>query len=632
MGAHIPSSYDLYLFNEGNHHHSYQMLGAHPFEQNEVKGVRFAVWAPHALEVRVVGDFNSWRGHNHVMNKANAAGVWSLWVPGLQAGQLYKYEICKIDGDIVLKSDPFAFFSEVRSGTASVIQPLAGYQWQDKRWRQDKTAESSYSKPMLIYEVHLGTWKRKSNGEFYTYRELAHELVDYVVEMGYTHVELLPLAEHPLDRSWGYQITGYYSVSSRYGNPHDFMYFVDSCHQKGIGVILDWVPGHFCKDAHGLREFDGAHLFEYSDSGRAEKYEWGSLGFDLNKPEVISFLISNAVFWLDVYHIDGLRVDAVSSLLYLDYTKDYWDPNRRRENLEAVEFLQKLNCAVFKYFPEALMIAEESTAWPLVSAPTYLGGLGFNYKWNMGWMNDTLRYMQLDPNERKHQNGLLTFSFHYAFSENYVLAFSHDEVVYGKKSLLNKMPGEYWEKFANLRVLFGYMMTHPGKKLLFMGGEYGQFDEWKDDAQLDWDMLEYEMHRKFCHFVCRLNHFYRREKAFWELDHDQSGFQWLDPHDAGQSVITYMRKGKHPDDLLLTICNFSRVDFLEYRIGLSRPGIYFEAFNSDLKEYGGSGRSNLVELETTKYRWHNQPFSISIALPALAFIVLKPSDSLVNKR
>ncbi|SCW28461.1 1,4-alpha-glucan branching enzyme [Paenibacillus tianmuensis] len=624
----IPGPEDLYLFHEGNLFRSYRMLGAHLAESEGKRGVRFVVWAPHAREVRVVGDFNCWDGSGHAMQKVSTWGVWSLFVPDVREGEYYKYEIITSAGTLLYKADPYAFWSELKPGTASRICSLDGYEWTDQEWQARKASQSVYRSPLNIYEVHLGTWKKKPDGAYYSYRELASELVDYVKEMGYTHIELLPLAEHPYDRSWGYQATGYYSVTSRFGTPKDFMYFVDCCHRAGIGVIMDWVPGHFVKDEHGLRQFDGQPLYEHSDPALAEKPEWGTLAFDFSKPEVVSFLISNALFWIDMYHIDGLRVDAVASLLYLNFgqPRGQWIKNvdGGDENLEAISFLKKMNRTVFASYPDALMMAEDSTAWPLVTAPVDAGGLGFNYKWNMGWMNDMLKYMETDPYFRPGSHGLLTFSFMYAFSENYVLPLSHDEVVHGKKSLLNKMPGDYWRKFANLRLLFGYMMGHPGKKLLFMGGEFGQFDEWKDLEDLDWEMLGYDSHRSMHRYVRDLNQLYLREPALWELDHQPEGFAWIDPHDQRQSVTTFMRCSSNPEDVLVIVCNFTPVYHAKYRIGVPFAGEYVELFNSDAGEYGGSGKLNGGRLRTEDVPWHDRQDSLHISLPPLAAVIFKP--------
>lgn len=628
-----PSEVDIYLFHEGCHYRSYQFLGSHLVQQDGVEGAHFALWAPRAAEVCVVGDFNNWQGYQHRMQRFGDSGIWTIFIPGIKEDDLYKYEIHTPQGEVLLKADPFAFFSELRPNTASKVCQLSKYQWQDADY-QKRRQKTFYNSPMLIYEVHLGSWKR-AEGHFLTFRELAQQLISYVVEMGYTHIELLPIFEHPLDASWGYQVTGYFSVTSRYGTPQDFMYFVDCCHQSGIGVILDWVPAHFCKDSHGLRMFDGSPLFEPEHWLKAENCQWGTTNFDFGKPEVISFLISNALFWLDIYHIDGLRVDAVAFMLYLDYGKSagQWMPNQYggRENLEAVAFMKKLNEAAFQQFPGALIIAEESTTWPSVTKPTYLGGLGYNYKWNMGWMNDLLHYMEMDPVHRKWHHNQLTFSFMYTYSENYILPLSHDEVVHGKRSLLNKMPGDYWQKFANLRLLYGYMIAHPGKKLLFMGSEFGQFTEWNSQQSLDWHLLEYDMHQRLHEFVKTLNHFYLSEPALWQLDHHDTGFQWIDPHDYSQSIITFIRQAWDQEDFIIIVCNFTPVVRNQYRIGVPCMGEYFEIFNSDLVVYGGSGQSNQL-IKAEEKAWHNQPFSLEIKIPPLSVIFLKASDKKFTKK
>lgn len=621
------TKYEHMAFHQGSQYRSYDLLGAHI----NSTGVQFTTWAPNAKAVRVVGDFNQWCPESHQMEKVTENGIWTIFITGLKAGEMYKYEIEGRNGELFQKSDPYAFYSEQRPNTASIITSLSNYQWGDTHWRQQKKEINVYEEPLLIYEVHLGSWKKKADGSFYTYRDLADELISYVSDMGYTHIEILPIAEHPYDGSWGYQLTGYYSVTSRYGTPEDFMYFVDQCHQKGIGVILDWVPCHFCKDDHGLRLFDGEPVYEYEDSIKAEKKEWGTLSFDFGRPEVVSFLISNAIFWLEKYHIDGLRVDAVSSMLYFNHGKSEAEPRiinefGGNENLDAIEFLRQLNEAVFAYYPETLMMAEEATAWPNVSRPRYVGGLGFNYKWNMGWMNDMLKYMELDPIHRKYHHQLITFSFFYAFSENFILPLSHDEVVHGKKSLLDKMPGDYWQKFANLRVLFGYMLAHPGKKLLFMGGELGQFDEWKDDADLDWELLDFEMHRKMQNYVKHLNKFYRQETALWQLDHQEAGFQWIDPNNFEQSIVSFIRKGKKEDDQLIILCNFTPVVYEDYKIGVPFFAEYIEIFNSDSADFGGSGQVNPRGLFSMNENWHNQPYSISIKVPPLSFVVFRPKN------
>ncbi|MFJ8259742.1 1,4-alpha-glucan branching protein GlgB [Peribacillus asahii] len=616
---------DLYLFHEGTLYESYKLLGAHFVKKANQEGVRFTVWAPHARGVSVVGDFNHWNGEKHQMERIERSGIWVLFVPDLKEGQLYKYEIHTPSNHIILKADPYAFYSELRPKTASVIKRLDTYNWQDSKWMVHRKKADVYHKPMSIYEVHIGTWKQKETGEFYTYRELADELIEYVVDNGFTHIELMPVMEHPYDKSWGYQLTGYYSLTSRYGTPEDFMYFVDQCHQHQIGVILDWVPAHFCKDAHGLGKFDGTPLYEPIDFRRAERPAWGTYSFDFSKPEVVSFLISNAMFWMDVYHIDGFRIDAVSSMVYLNHDNPL--PERisnqygEEENLEAIAFIKKLNEAVFHKYPTALMMAEEATDWPLVTSPTDVGGLGFNFKWNMGWVNDILRYMKLDISHRPYHHNLLTFSLFYAFSENFVLSFSHDDVVHGKRSLLNKMPGDYWQKFANLRLLYGYFITHPGKKLLFMGGEFGQFIEWKDEEQLDWLLLDYESHTKLARFFRALQHFYQQSSCLWRLDHDQEGFEWIDPNNHKQSIISFIRKGKRKGDYALIVCNFSADVHHNFRIGVPSLGKYIEVLNSDDVSFGGTGQCNRQPIAVQKKPYHNQPYSMEITVPPLAISV-----------
>jgi len=609
---------------------SYDFLGAHIDNIDGICGTVFRIWAPNADAVYLIGDFNSWKGADFSMAKDADSGIWSIFIPNLSEWDMYKYEVHAKSGRVLAKSDPYAFYSELRPGSASKLVSLKSYKWDDNIWMEQRKSKSVYENPINIYEVHAGSWKQKTNGGYYTYRELADELVGYVKNMGYTHIELLPLSEHPFDGSWGYQSTGYYSVTSRYGSPYDFMYFVDKCHREGIGVVLDWVPGHFCKDDNGLRLFDGTALYEYSDPKRGENYNWGTCNFDLGKPEVQSFLISNAVFWFEMYHIDGLRVDAVASMLYLDFGREpgEWVPNKHggRENLEAVEFIRKLNNVVFEHFPNVLMIAEESTAWPLVTAPAYLGGLGFNYKWNMGWMNDMLKYMAMDPVHRKWHHNLITFSLMYAYSENYILPLSHDEVVHEKKSLLDKMPGDYWQKFANLRVFFGYMASHPGKKLLFMGGELGQFIEWRYAYGLDWLLLEYEMHRGIQHYVKTLNDIYLCEPALWELDHVPGGFEWIDCNNCNQSIIVFMRKGKKPSDTIIIVCNFTPVVYEGYRIGVPYSCNYTEIINSDWQEFGGSDQRNTGVLRAQEQKWQNQKYSIEIKVPPLSAVYFKSVD------
>jgi 1,4-alpha-glucan branching enzyme len=624
----LPQAEQLYLFSEGSLYHSYRMFGAHVLQRDGGTCVRFAVWAPHAESVQVIGDFNLWDGSRHEMECLGDSGIWYLFVPEASAGDYYKYQIQSRDGRILVKADPYAFYAELKPGTASRIYELAGYEWQDAEWQDPAKRQPLFDRPLYLYEVHLGTWKKKDGDELYTYRELAHELIDYAAERGYTHIELMPLAEHPYDRSWGYQATGFYAPTSRFGEPKDLMYFVDRAHQKGIGVIMDWVPGHFVKDAHGLRQFDGEPLYEYSDQRRAEKPEWGTLSFDFGRGEVVSFLISNAIYWLEEFHLDGLRVDAVASMLMWNFSKpeSMWTRNQfgGDANLEAVAFLKKLNQAVFRYFPNALMMAEDSSDWPLVTAPVHDGGLGFNYKWNMGWMNDTLKYMQLDPIYRKWHHNLLTFSIMYTYSENYVLPLSHDEVVHGKKSLLNKMPGDYWQKFANLRLLFGYMTAQPGKKLLFMGGEFGQFDEWKDLEQTDWFLLEYPMHAAMNAYTLELNRLYRREPALWQRDHEPGGFEWIDVHNREQSILVFLRCGRSPEDDIIAVCNFTPEVYHDFRIGVPHSGEYVELLSSDRTEFGGSGLWNGGQLVAEEPGWHGRPYCLRITVPPLAVVYLKP--------
>ncbi|HHZ19043.1 MAG TPA: 1,4-alpha-glucan branching protein GlgB [Firmicutes bacterium] len=614
----IPDALNVHLFHEGNYFHAYQKFGAHVVREDNIKGVRFTVWAPNAARVCVVGDFNNWQSGKHPLERITESGIWSLFIPGLKAGTIYKYEVHTAYGEVFLKADPFAFYSEVRPKTASVVYDLGDYPWTDEKWRKRKC--NPYKEPMNIYEVHLGSWKQKENGDLLTYRELAEELPAYAVAMGYTHIELMPLMEHPLDASWGYQVTGFYSVTSRFGTPDDFRYFINACHEHGLGVIMDWVPAHFCRDEQGLSHFDGTPLYE-----AREILNWGTLQFDYAKPEVRSYLISNAMFWFDVYHIDGLRVDAVSSMLFPNYWEGIqWRRNEsgQRESYEAVLFLRRLNEAIYQYYPNALMIAEESTTWPLVTKPTYVGGLGFNFKWNMGWMNDTLRYMELDCIYRKWHHNLLTFSMVYCFSENFILSLSHDEVVHGKRSLIDKMPGDYWQKFANLRLLMGYMMAHPGKKLLFMGGEFAQFIEWRFYESLEWKMLAFDMHRMFHNYIKELNHFYLQQKALWELDHDGRGFFWIDADNNEQSVTVFCRTSEDPEDLLLVVCNFTPVYREGFRIGAPKNGQYIEIFNSDAGAFGGSDKKNEDPLQAEPIPWHNQGYSLEIKLPPLAAIFL----------
>lgn len=624
------SEHDVYLFHQGTNYYSEKLLGCHYITWREKNGFRFVVWAPHAQAVSVAGDFNNWSGKGHELKRITDQGLWAGFFTDILPNSPYKYKIYTGSGESLLKADPYAFRAERRPNTASLTPPIdMDYEWKDEEWQKKKEEYNPYQSPINIYEVHAGSWKTKEKGEFYTYRELADELIPYVSEMGYTHIEFLPLAEHPFDLSWGYQATGYFAVTSRYGTKEDFKYFVDRCHQEGIGVIMDWVPGHFCKDDFGLRQFDGQPLYEYQDPQKAEKKTWGTLTFDFGRPEVQSFLISNALFWLEEYHIDGIRIDAVASMLYLNFDKHneeekIYNSYGGEENLEAYAFIRKLNEVVFAYQPNTLMMAEDSSDLPLVTAPTYAGGLGFNFKWDMGWMNDTLRYMKKDPIHRKWHHHLLTFSYMYTYSENFLLPLSHDEVVHGKKSLLDKMPGDQWQQFANLRLLYGYKMFHPGKKLLFMGGELGQYAEWKNKEQVDWHLLDYPLHSSMQKYVRDLNHFYLDHPELYELDHEPEGFEWIDPHNIDQSIIAFYRKSKEEE--LVIVCNFTPVVYYDYKIGVREPGTYTEIFNSDKEEFGGSGQLNSGKHFSFPEKWHGFPHHIKIKVPPLAVSVFKRNN------
>ncbi|WP_106627331.1 1,4-alpha-glucan branching protein GlgB [Selenomonas massiliensis] len=618
------SEFDLYLFHQGTNYHAQEMLGAHFVEQDGKKGIRFTVWAPNANAVSVVGEFNDWNVFIHPMNRIDDGEIWETFVEGLGEGEIYKYAIePQWGGPRIMKADPYGFYAEKKPQTASRTYDMNHYEWGDAAWLKRKEEESSYERPMLTYEVHAGSWRRTLEGEYLSYRELADQLISYVKDMNYTHIEFMPLCEHPYDGSWGYQATGYFAVTSRYGTPDDFRYLVDTAHQNGIGIIMDWVPGHFCKDEQGLRHFDGKNLYESDNETRAENWEWGTTNFDYGRTEVQSFLISNALFWFEEFHIDGLRIDAVANMLYLNYgRKDgEWQPNKYGDtgNLEAMDFLKKLNETIFKYHPHALMIAEESTAWPLISKPVYMGGMGFNYKWNMGWMNDMLSYMSLDPIYRKWNQDKITFSLMYAFSENFVLPLSHDEVVHGKCSLISKMPGDYWQKFAGLRGFFGYWIAHPGKKLLFMGGEFGHFIEWNFDDSMDWHLVEqYPMHTKMLAYSKALNKFYVDNKAFWQVDFDWNGFQWIDCNDNENSIIALVRRAEDRSDFIVCVHNFTPEVRHGYRIGVPTKGTYVEVFNSDEEAYGGSGVLNTGDIVSEDYAFHGREQSIVITVPPLA--------------
>ena len=623
------NSIPLYLFHEGTNAKAYEYLGAHPVDG----GVCFRVWAPNVQWAGVAGDFNGWQPDKAPMTKISS-GVWECFVDGVNRYDAYKYYFRTADGREFYKSDPFAFHCETRPGTASKYYGELDFDWSDKGWLRKRKKADIYSSPMNIYEVHAGSWQLYDDGNPISYRDLADRLIPYVKDMGYTHIELLPVMEYPFDGSWGYQVTGYFAPTSRYGTPEDFAYFVNAAHNAGIGVILDWVPAHFPKDTYGLYEFDGGACYEYADPRKGEHLQWGTRVFDYGKPEVQSFLVSSAMFWISEYHIDGLRVDAVASMLYLDYGRDdgNWIPNCHggRENLEAVAFLKKLNESVFREHGDVLMIAEESTAWPMVSRPTYLGGLGFNFKWNMGWMNDCLRYFSLDGLARKFNHDCLTFSFFYAFSENFVLPISHDEVVHGKCSLINKMPGTYEEKFAGVRSFLGYMMSHPGKKLLFMGCEFGQFIEWNYKQQLDWLLLDYEAHRQLKSYVSALNKFYLANSPLWEVDYSWEGFSWIVSDDSSNSVVAYIRRDKKENELI-ALCNFTSVTRQKYRIGVPKPGTYRVVFSSALPEFGGKGESTVGSVRAKKKPMHGYEYSIELDIEGLSCMYIKNTSRKKDK-
>jgi 1,4-alpha-glucan branching enzyme len=624
------SEFDLYLMGEGRHYDTYEKLGAHLVTHEGVRGVHFAVWAPSAGRVSVVGDFNRWDGRVNVMRPRGSSGIWELFVPELGENAVYKYEIIGPTGAMLpLKADPYGFRSELRPQTGSVVADLNAHVWADSEWITRRTTKKWLEAPISIYEVHLGSWRSvpEDKNRWLTYRELGDQLIPYVKELGYTHIELLPIMEHPFDGSWGYQTLGYYAATSRFGTPAEFMEFVDRCHQAELGVFLDWTPAHFPRDAHGLAQFDGTHLYEHSDPRQGSHPDWGTLVYNYGRNEVQNFLISNALFWLDKYHIDGLRVDAVASMLYLDYSRKQgeWVPNKfgGRENLEAVEFLKRLNQVAYERFPGILTIAEESTAWPSVSRPTYLGGLGFSLKWNMGWMNDTLKYFSADPVHRKYEHNKLTFSLIYAFTENFLLPFSHDEVVHGKNSLLHKMPGDMWQQFANLRLLYAYQYAHPGKKLLFMGQEFAQRHEWTEAHSLDWHLLQHASHRGIQQLVGDLNRIYAAEPALHEVDFDWQGFEWIDANDGDNSILSFIRRGKSPDDLLVVVLNATPVVRHGYRIGVPREGTYREILNSDAGRYGGSNVGNAGRVDSEPIPRLGRPCSFELTLPPLAALYLK---------
>ncbi len=627
----VLSDFDLHLLAEGTHLRAYERLGARPVTHGIRAGVHFAVWAPNALRVSVVGDFNRWDGRVHPM-RVRTSGYWEIFVPDLGPGDCYKYEVVGPDGRTVLKADPFGRYFETPPRTSTVVWSDADYAWGDAAWMAGRLASARWvRRPMSIYEVHLGSWRRAADGRLLTYAEMAAELVPYVKAMGFTHIELLPVMEHPFTGSWGYQVIGFFAPTSRFGRPEDFKAFVDACHQAGIGVILDWVPGHFPKDQHGLARFDGTAAYEHADPRQGEHQDWGTLIFNYGRHEVRSFLLSNALYWIEHFHIDGLRVDAVASMLYLDYsrTEGQWVPNRfgGRENLEAIEFLKQLNMVVESECPGVPIFAEESTSWPGVTRPVHLGGLGFTYKWNMGWMHDMLDYTAQDPVHRKWHHNKITFSLVYAYSERFVLPFSHDEVVHGKRSMLDKMPGDVWQRHATLRALYGYMFVHPGKKLLFMGGEVGQWREWNHDWELDWAVLGDPRHAGLQRWVRDLNAVYGAEPALWERDDEPHGFQWIDCHDHEHSIVSLVRRGGHEADTLVALVNYTPVPRYEYRIGVPAPGAYREVLNSDAETYGGSNLGNLGEVATDADAAHGFPQSVRLTVPPLGFLLLKAADA-----
>ena len=623
------ADFDIHLFSEGKHWHVQQFLGAHLHQVGNISGVLFATWAPNAERVSVIGDFNHWDGRVHPMRIRGGSGVWELFIPGLEADALYKFEIRNRDsGEILSKTDPYARQYELRPKTASIVSTESDYRWQDNDWMAQRRQHDWLRSPTSIYEVHLGSWKKDPDNEFLNYRELAHQLVAYVVELGFTHIELLPITEHPLDASWGYQTTGYFAPTSRFGTADDFRYFVDYCHQHGIGVLLDWVPAHFPKDAFALARFDGSPLYEHEDPRRGEHRDWGTLIYNFGRNEVKNFLLASALFWLEEFHLDGLRVDAVASMLYLDYSREEhdWIPNIHggNENLEAIAFLQELNTLTHDQQPGTVIIAEESTAWPQVTRPTDMGGLGFSMKWNMGWMHDTLKYMAEDPIHRQYHHNQLTFGLLYAFTENFVLPFSHDEVVHGKSSMLYKMPGDEWQRFANLRLLYVYMFTYPGKKLLFMGCEFGQGDEWNHEKQLDWYVLDYPLHQGVKRLLADINTLYKNESALYQLDFEHQGFEWLDCEDRQNSILAYVRKDTHSQ--VIIVLNFTPIVRENYRIGVPLAGAYREILNSDSEYYHGSNVGNAGLVQTERLPCMGRDHSLNLNLPPLAALVLKREE------
>lgn len=623
------SEFDMHLFSEGNHHRLYDLLGAHLFTLDGVKGVKYAVWAPNASRISLVGDFNNWDGRRNPMRNRGNCGIWELFMPDHTEHEIYKFEIKTYSGDILLKTDPFGFNFEMRPKTASVVHNIKNYKWNDNEWMATRYTKNSQDAPISIYEAHLSSWMRipEDDNRWLTYREIADRLVPYVKWLGFTHIELLPVAEHPFDGSWGYQVTGYFAPTSRFGGPNDFKYFVDKCHQAGIGVIIDWVPAHFPRDAFSLAQFDGTCLFEHADPKKGSHQDWGTLIYNYGRNEVRNFLISNALFWYEIFHIDGLRVDAVASMLYLDYSRKpgEWIPNQfgGRENLEAIDFLKQLNMVIYKYFPDTMTIAEESTAFPGVSQPVYNSGLGFGFKWNMGWMHDFLDYMSKDPIYRKHHHNELTFSMLYAYHEHFILPISHDEVVHGKGSLMSKMPGDPWQKFANLRLLYSFMFAHPGKKLLFMGQEFGQWDEWNFDRSLDWHLANYAPHRGIQVLLHDLNNLYKNNPEFHEVDYSPNGFEWIDCSDYEGSIVSFVRWSKDYKSMLVAVFNFTPVIRHDYRFGVPFKGKYVEIFNSDSEIYGGSNVGNYGDKWSDDIPWMARPCSINVSLPPLGAVYFK---------
>ncbi|OHD18955.1 MAG: 1,4-alpha-glucan branching enzyme, partial [Spirochaetes bacterium GWB1_27_13] len=624
------TQFDRYLFNRSQHYKIYEKMGAHIMTKDGKKGVYFSLWAPNAERVSVIGNFNSWDGRRNQMSLLEDAGVWVTFVPGLKEGEVYKYEIKSKSGQLLEKADPYATFAEVRPKTASVVYTLEEYKWNDEKWLSERSKRDLLNQPVSIYEVHLGSWMKvpEEGNRFLTYKEFVDKLIPYVKDLGFTHIELLPISEHPFDGSWGYQVTGYFAPSSRFGKPDELQYFIDSCHQAGIGVLLDWVPGHFPKDKHGLIEFDGTALYEHADPRKGEHMDWGTKIFNYGRMEVKNFLISNALYWVDKFHFDGLRVDAVASMLYLDYSRKEgeWVPNEfgGRENLEAIEFFKHLNSIIHQYFPGVLMMAEESTSFAGVTKPSYVNGLGFGFKWNMGWMHDTLEFIQKEPIHRKYHHGELTFSFIYAWSENFILPFSHDEVVHGKGSMINKMPGDYWQKFANLRALYSYMWGHPGKQLLFMGQEFAQFEEWNAEKSLDWHLLDFDYHRGIQKCIRDLNTIYKTEKSLWEKDCTPEGFIGINMGDSDNSIVSFIRRSNDPFDFLVFLVNFTPVPRYNYKIGVPENCYYEEIFNSDSLKYCGSNCGNNGGVNSMQEGSFGMPYSIDVVVPPLGCVILKP--------